>query len=174
MSITNYTFSTGELPSLLSFLVTSPTLKLKLHHLSIQNCIIKDKECRLIAYAISKLPNLHSLTLKNNEISSIGAMALFTRIWEFHSNLKITSINLDGNQIGPEGALSLSQSLPLLEDLKSLSIADNPIMDSGAYYILKSLLNQKRKSYLNFPCPEEIKVVYDVRQYFKIYFFFVF
>jgi len=101
------------------------------------------------------LPGLHTLSLRKNKITSVGAMAIFTRIWESGKS-NLSSLCLDGNEIGIEGAMSLSQALPMMKSLKTLSVSDNPLSDIGVYYILRALLNHKRSAYTNFPTPETL------------------
>ena len=103
LAIANYSFAPGELPSILSFVCMSSSLKEKVYQLSFYNCGVEDSDCRYIAGALLGLPNIHTLTIRNNKLTSIGAMVLFTRIWESHSQLNVSFIYLDGNEIGEEG-----------------------------------------------------------------------
>ena len=153
LAIADYTFSPGELASILSFLVMSPSTRGRVHHLSIQNCGVNDHDCSLITGAITRLPRLHSLSLRNNNISSLGVMTMFTRIWENPSKVALFALNLDGNDIGADGAQSIAQALQALPSLRALSLADNPLSDLGIYYILRASLNHKRRAFREFPCP---------------------
>ena len=171
LAFSNYSFAPGELATILSFVSMSTSVQTKVYHLSFYDCGIEDGDCRVIAASLIGLPNIHTLTIRKNNITSSGAMVLFTRIWESHAALKLNFIHLDGNEIGEEGALSISQALPYIASLKTLSISDNPISDSGAYHILRCLVNPKRKAHTNFPMPDTLHFEENAEQERENYLF---
>ena len=54
-------------------------------------------------------------------------------------NTSLTSLNLDGNSIGDEGANSLSEALRVNTSLTSLDLRDNSIGDEGAHSLSEAL-----------------------------------
>jgi len=60
LAISSYAFAPGELVSILSFLVASPTARGKIQHLSLHSCGISDGDCRSIAGEIKAYISLFS------------------------------------------------------------------------------------------------------------------
>jgi hypothetical protein len=158
LAISNYSFAPGELATMLSFLVVSPSTRGRVHTLSLQNSGISDSDCNVIAGAILRLPKLHTLSLRINKISSFGVMKIFTQLWENPGKIELFSVNLDDNDIDLDGAQSIAQAILVLPSLRILSIAGNPISDVGVYHILRACLNSKRRAFREFPRPDVLNV----------------
>lgn len=153
--IVDHAMRKGEWTEFLSFLALqdkrslSPSIADSLQDLSLCACSIGDSECSALARQLLLFPNLRSLRLSNNKITYSGIASLATHIFEHGSDLQ--SLYLDHNRINREGAGLLGQILPRMRRLAVLSVAYNPIRDTGAGHLLKHCLNPYRRAFRTFP-----------------------
>jgi len=124
------------------------------HHLSLDECMLNDYDMSTIALHLPALSSLHTLCLRGNAITSVGATSIATSLWDTASEIK--TLRLDRNNIGTDGALSLSKAIHRCRYLSSLSLSFNPVGDVGMFYILRALMNPARKARAFLPRPFEL------------------
>lgn len=90
-------------------------------YLSLGYCDLTDDDMKKIATYLQQHPEIHSLDITNNFITSNG-------IEELKNNISLTAIYADYNNIGEDGAFILAK----MSKLKELSLASNNIYDDGA------------------------------------------
>ncbi len=145
LAFCNYTFAKKELAAILAFICAHDQLYRQVYSLVVMECNIDEKDCRSIATAIHSLPCLTTINLRGNKIGNIGITHITTALWETGLTMRLRNLSLEDNYIGPEGALALANCLPHCTHLESLSLAGNPIEDSGFFHILRRCLNPLRK-----------------------------
>ena len=124
------------------------------HQLIIDECQLTDYDVNTIATHLPALTGLHTLCLRGNNITSLGATSLSTVLWDRASQLKV--LRLDRNCIAAEGALSISKAMCRCRYLQALSLSFNPIGDVGVFYILRSIMNPVRKARTDLPRPFQL------------------
>merc|ERR1712216_793757 len=88
-----------------------------------------DNDMLLIEPLLRTMPNLKSLTLRENNIGDKGAKAI-VRALEGNETLK--ELNLSANAFGDEGAKAIATALEGNETLKELNLSANAFGDEGA------------------------------------------
>ena len=124
------------------------------HQLILDECQLTDYDVNTLATHLPALTGLHTLCLRGNSITSLGATSLSTSLWDRASELQV--LRLDRNNIGAEGALSLSKAIPRCRYLQALSLSFNPIGDVGLFYILRAIMNPVRKARNSLPRPFQL------------------
>lgn len=124
------------------------------HQLILDECQLSDYDVNTLATHLPALTALHTLCLRGNNITSLGATSLSTALWDRASELQV--LRLDRNSVGAEGALSLSKAIPRCRYLQALSMSFNPIGDVGLFYILRAIMNPIRKARNGLPRPFQL------------------
>jgi len=145
--VTGYRFKKKELGAVLGFICQHRKLQRQLQQLTLTECTLTDSDCRSIAAAIKYFPCLKVLNLRSNMIGSKGLTAIATALWENGKKMALKVLNLDDNEIGHEGARSVGNCLRSCPHMETLTMSNNPIGDLGLFYILRCLLNPKRRAY---------------------------
>ena len=96
---------------------------------------IGDMSCCWISQAIMQNSNIRELDLSYNEITSAGCSYLAYML--AHSGL--TSLVLNGNQVGVLGARALAQALCVNQQVSVLGLCGNGLHDEGAIEICKAV-----------------------------------
>lgn len=96
LAISSYEFKYGELEAILNYFTTSLNVDLctTLLYLYINDCDINDTRCMAIALALPSFSNLKILSLRNNNISSIGLTPISKTLW-LYSCPYIEAIHID-------------------------------------------------------------------------------
>jgi len=108
-----------------------------LTHLNLNNNLINDDDCRLIANLLSH-GNLKSLSLRRNQFTDQGVNLILEALkW----NSSLTHLDLSGNHLTDKTATKLADVLERNNTLCKLSLTNNSITDQGLSYIAEALKN---------------------------------
>ncbi|GMH92326.1 hypothetical protein TrVE_jg2596, partial [Triparma verrucosa] len=87
---------------------------------------------------------LEVLSLNNNYITDVGAVALISAIVHIRP---LTMLSLEGNKIKSQGIVSLSETITRLPNLSILNLSHNPIGNYGAYALAAALTSRSPMGY---------------------------
>ncbi|KAI8607534.1 hypothetical protein BC830DRAFT_121829 [Chytriomyces sp. MP71] len=105
--------------------------------LRLNNLSLGDEDMTVLAEAISQMKTgIEELTLFENSITAAGASTLLKA---FSPGSLISTLNLEGNEIGPGCGKELHSFLSLPTQLKTFIIARNPIGDYGVKQLCEGL-----------------------------------
>ena len=155
--ISQYNFLPNEFKIIINYFITHQDILTSvimdgLYNLIIYDTNLNDDDLTFLAANINIFTSLKILSLKQNNLTSTGIMAL-TKSIRSDKLFKLNVLQLDDNKIDIEGARSLARSLQYLLFLSTLSISNNPIGDLGLYYICKHSINRFRYARRSMPMP---------------------
>lgn len=155
--ISQYKFLPNEFKIIINYFITHQEILTSaimdgLYNLIIYDTNLNDDDLTFLAANINIFTSLKILSLKHNNLTSNGIMAL-TKSIRSDKLFKLNVLQLDDNKIDIEGARSLARSLQYLLFLSTLSISNNPIGDLGLYYICKHSINRFRYARRSMPMP---------------------
>jgi Ran GTPase-activating protein (RanGAP) involved in mRNA processing and transport len=98
------------------------------NNIMIINTNLGDNGAEALAGVLPKMKKLTTICLRNNGITSYGAIALFN---EIINHDKIIDIDFGGNSIGDAGANKLAEILPEMTNLKMIYLCNSDIGENG-------------------------------------------
>lgn len=166
LAVCGHQFHDEEFETNIEFLCSSTKLRSELKKLIFCECCLTDDACLLLAQYFHQFPNLTVLSLKQNAISSVGIGDIMRSLAN-NNGLMLDDLQLDGNQIDALGIVEITIALPFCPLLSSISLNSNPIGDLGVYFLMRGVLNKKRKAIRRLPIPpgEEANIYGIIREF---------
>jgi len=115
-------------------------LQHNLHTLTLDNNLIGDQGCKLVAGSLSSMNELMTLSLSFNQIGTPGIMALMRALIGSASLLKLS---LSGNPITTTGAIAVSFALAHHTRLEELHLDNCSIKKSSQCHIVAGIMSNR-------------------------------
>ena len=119
---------------------------LKLTHLILPMCCMKDEGAELLSKALFNNINIQEINLEDNKIGLIGIKELSEKVF---GKVSLKKIKLAHNLIDEQGAVYLGKSLKNATNIKYLFLNSNKLMDNGCKYISEGLSDNRTLIELN-------------------------
>ena len=116
----------------------------KLREFYLDNMTMKDSHIQKLCSYLPDFDTLEVLSLNNNYITDVGAVALSSAIVHIRP---LTMLSLEGNKIKSQGIVSLSETITRLPNLSILNLSHNPIGHYGAYALAAALTSRSPMGY---------------------------
>eukprot|EP00696_Hemimastix_kukwesjijk_P007964 gnl/Hemi2/2008_TR715_c0_g1_i1.p1 gnl/Hemi2/2008_TR715_c0_g1~~gnl/Hemi2/2008_TR715_c0_g1_i1.p1 ORF type:complete len:681 (-),score=245.99 gnl/Hemi2/2008_TR715_c0_g1_i1:102-2144(-) len=107
-------------------------------YLSFNDSFIGDEGVSLVAQALARSPNIHTLDLRGSNIRAEGAVHLADII---RANTTLVNLNLEWNAIGvgDKGVLALCEALSMNSSIQTIDLRNNHISPEGGNIIAQML-----------------------------------
>ena len=119
---------------------------IKLTHLFLPMCCMKDEGAELLSKALFNNISIQEINLEDNKIGLRGIKELSEKVF---GKISINKINLAHNLMDEECAFYLGQSLKNALNIKYLYLNSNKLMDNGCKHISEGLSDNKTLIELN-------------------------